>query len=54
MHDLLNLSTIFISLISLITLLIFIGKKIRNNSQLFMPKKTVQRIVNKISKKNDQ
>jgi len=55
MHDLLNLSTIFISLISLITLLIFIGKKIRNNSQLFMPKeyKTVQRIVNKISKKND-
>jgi len=54
MNDLLNLSTIFISLISLITLLIFIGKKIRNNSQLFMPKeyKTVQRIVNKISKKN--
>ena len=55
MHDLLNLSTLFISLISLITLLIFIGKKIRNNSQLFMPKeyKTVKRIVNKISKKND-
>ena len=55
MNDLLNLSTIFISLISLITLLIFIGKKIRNNSQLFMPKeyKTVKRIVNKISKKND-
>ena len=55
MHDLLNLSTIFISSISLITLLIFIGKKIRNNSQLFMPKeyKTIKRIVNKISKKND-
>ena len=55
MHDLLNLSTIFISSISLITLLIFIEKKIRNNSQLLMPKeyKTIKRIVNKISKKND-
>jgi len=55
MHDLLNLSTIFLSLISLIAILFFLGKNIRNNSQLFMPKeyKTVQRIVNKISKKND-
>tara|TARA_B100000287_G_scaffold374482_1_gene374340 strand:- start:258 stop:1226 length:969 start_codon:yes stop_codon:yes gene_type:complete len=55
MHDLLNISYIFIYLISLIGLLIFIGKKIRNNCQLFMPNeyKTVKRIVNKISKKND-
>ena len=55
MHDLLNLSTIFISSISLITLLIFIEKKIRNNSQLLMPKeyKTIKNIVNRISKKND-
>jgi len=55
MHDLLNLSIIFLSLIVLIGLLTFLGKKIRNNSQLFMPKeyKIVKRIVNKISKKND-
>ena len=55
MHDLLNLSIIFLSLIVLIALLFFLGKKIRNNSQLFMPKeyKIVKRIVNKISKKND-
>ena len=55
MHDFLNISYIFISLISLIALIIFLGKKVRNNSQLFMPNeyKTVKRIVNKISKKND-
>ena len=55
MHDLLNLSIIFLSLIVLIGILTFLGKKIRNNSQLFMPKeyKIVKRIVNKISKKND-
>ena len=55
MHDLLNLSSIFLSLISLIGILFFLGKNIRNNSQLFMPNeyKTVKRIVNKISKKND-
>ena len=55
MHDLLNLSIIFLSLIVLIAILFFLGKKIRNNSQLFMPKeyKIVKRIVNKISKKND-
>ena len=55
MHDLLNLSIIFLSLIVLIALLFFLGKKIRNNSQLFMQKeyKIVKRIVNKISKKND-
>ena len=55
MHDLLNLSIFFLSLIFLIGLLTFLGKKIRNNSQLFMPKeyKIVKRIVNKISKKND-
>ena len=55
MHDLLNLSIIFLSLIVLIAILFFLGKKIRNNSQLFMPNeyKTVKRIVNKISKKND-
>ena len=55
MHDLLNLSTIFLSLISLIAILFFLGKNIRNNSQLFMPKeyKTIKKIVNRISKKND-
>ena len=55
MHDFLNISYIFISLISLMTLIIYLGKKVRNNSQLFMPNeyKTVKRIVNKISKKND-
>ena len=55
MHDLLNLSTIFLSLISLIGILFFLGKNIRNNSQLFMPKeyKTIKKIVNRISKKND-
>ena len=55
MHDLLNLSIIFLSLIVLLGLLTFLGKKIRNNSQLFMPKeyKIVKKIVNKISKKND-
>ena len=55
MHDLLNLSIFFLSLIVLIGLLTFLGKKIRNNSQLFMPKeyKIVKKIVNKISKKND-
>ena len=53
MHDLLNLSIIFLSLIVLIGILTFLGKRIRNNSQLFMPKeyKIVKRIVNKISKK---
>ena len=55
MHDLLNLSIIFLSLIVLIGILTFLGKRIRNNSQLFMPieYKTVKKIVNKISKKND-
>ena len=55
MQDLLIISSFFLVLLSLTTLLIFIGKKIRNNSQLFMPNeyKTVKRIVNKISKKND-
>ena len=55
MHDFLGISCIFISLISLLALIIFLGKKVRNNSQLFMPNeyKTVKRIVNKISKKND-
>ena len=55
MHDLLNLSIFFLSLIVLIGLLTFLGKKIRNNCQLFMPNeyKTVKRIFNKISKKND-
>ncbi len=55
MQDFLDISYIFISLISLMALIIFLGKKFRNNSQLFMPNeyKTVKRIVNKISKKND-
>ena len=55
MLDFLDISCIFISLISLLALIIFLGKKVRNNSQLFMPNeyKTVKRIVNKISKKND-
>ena len=55
MLDFLGISCIFISLISLLALIIFLGKKVRNNSQLFMPNeyKTVKRIVNKISKKND-
>ena len=55
MQDLLNLSTIFLSLICLIAILFFLGKNIRNNSQLFMPKeyKTIKRIVSKISTKND-
>ena len=55
MLDFLGISCIFISLISLLALIIFLGKKVRNNSQLLMPNeyKTVKRIVNKISKKND-
>jgi len=55
MHDFLDISYIFISSISLMAIIIFLGKKVRNNSQLFMPNeyKTVKRIVNKISKKND-
>ena len=55
MHDLLSFSSIFFSFLGLITLLIFLGKNIRNHSQLFMPKeyKTIKRIVSKISTKND-
>ena len=55
MLDFLGISCIFISLISLLVLIIFLGKKVRNNSQLFMPKeyKTIKKIVNRISKKND-
>ena len=55
MYEIINPPYIYPLLLISIPLVIFVGIKIRNNSQLFMPKeyKTVKRIVNKISKKND-
>ena len=55
MYEIINPPYIYVLLFISIPVVIFIGIKIRNNSQLFMPKeyKTVKRIVNKISKKND-
>ena len=55
MYEIINPPYIYPLLLISIPLVIFFGIKIRNNSQLFMPKeyKTVKRIVNKISKKND-
>ena len=55
MQGLLNSFPIYFSLFSLVPLSIFLVKTIRNNSQLLMPNeyKTIKRIINKISDKND-
>ena len=55
MYEIINTPYIYLLLLISIPIVIFLGIKIRNNSQLFMPKeyKIVKKIVNKISKKND-
>ena len=55
MFEIINPLNIYLLLLISLTIVIFLGIKVRNNSQLFMPNeyKTVKRIVNKISKKND-
>ena len=51
MQGLLNSFPIYLLLLSLVPLSIFLGKILRNNSQLLMPNeyKTIKRIINKIS-----
>ena len=55
MQILVNSYPIYFSLFSLLSISIVLGKIIRNNSQLLMPNeyKTIKKIINKLSDKND-